>query len=642
MAKERAKKPELNSQFSFTETLLLGGIAPVLILVSLGGVTSSARAQEKAEEAKKDTIKYELPAVEVWGERYAQQNKLTSTVTVVGVEEQLKYQRPSAAYDALRMEPGLHMSRRLGASGSGQTRIMVRGLGSTPVAGIQVLTDGRPDITVTFEHPIPEFHTLEGAQRIEVIHGPSPVLYGYGNTGVVNIITAEPGPGVTGALQASGGTFGTGEVMARASYGSEKGYLRVSAKRLVTDGHIPNTAFRSYDVNAKASYKFDETWKISIAGGTGQSFARVPLPFDVPSDISFDFTQPSGDVTLVGLFKDVSASLKLWVTSLDFMKREQVAEGRRTSHAVERGAKLRANLTMVPQTLITVGADIHYAEARNTPAGGVRSTGNVTDVGPYLFVERSLGNITLNGGLRATLQSEFGSEFSPDLGLIVEPVPETSLRARVTRGFRPPTIRQLYGVFGGNPNSSLNPERLWQYELGINQSIDRHLNLDVVAFLQEGSNLIVNVGPPPGQLENTDKFTHRGIEGKMSFHVSDDIRLRAGVTFLDVGNNFDRGVPENAYDLGLTLTHGIVRPGDLAVAVASRYVTNYFALAGSPATKTPLPDFFVADAKVSYEVWKNQRAFIAVDNITDRDYRTFFGFRMPGRTINVGVSSSIE
>lgn len=641
MAKERAKKPELNSQFSFTEALLLGGIAPVLILVSLGGVPSSARAQEKAEEAKKDTIKYELPAVEVWGERYLQQNKLTSTVTVVGTEEQLKNQRPSAAYDALRMEPGLHMSRVQGASGSGKTRIMVRGLGSTPVAGIQVLTDGRPDITVTFEHPIPEFHTLEVAQRIEVIHGPSPVLYGYGNTGVVNIITTEPGPGVTGALQASGGTFGTGEVMARASYGSEKGYLRVSAKRLVTDGHIANTAFRSYDVNAKASYKFDETWKISIAGGTGQSFARIPLPFDAPSDISFDYTLPSGDVTLVGLFKDVSASLKLWVTSLDFM-REQVAEGRRTSHAVERGAKLRANLTMVPQTLIRVGADIHYAEASNTPAGGVTSTGNVTDVGPYLFVERSLGNITLNVGLRATLQREFGSEFSPDLGLIVEPVPETSLRARVTRGFRPPTVRELYGVFGGNPNSKLNPERLWQYELGINRSIDRYLNLDLVAFLQEGSNLITSVVSPPGRFENIGNFTHRGIEGKISYRISDDIRLRAGVTFLDVGNNFDRGVPENAYDLGLTLTHGIVRPGDLAVTVGSRYVTNYFALAGSPATKTPLLDFFVADAKVSYEVWKNQRAFIAVDNITDRDYQTFVGIRMPGRTINVGVSSSIE
>ena len=244
----------------------------LLMVLWLSGLAGQAVAQEtqreqkpeevqqgeqrqKQEEEKPTEVKI-APPVEVMAPPLQEQAERTETVTILTAEEIEKKHAP-VAYDALEMQPGLHHSRRLGFTASGQSRLIIRGLGSTPVAGFQVLTDGRPDITVTFGHPIPEFHGMENVERIEVIHGPSPVLYGYGNTGVVNIITKEPGPGLTAYVEASGGSFGTTEDFARVGYGWDKGFVSLSARGLRTDGYIPQTAGWLEAVNLRVGYRLN-------------------------------------------------------------------------------------------------------------------------------------------------------------------------------------------------------------------------------------------------------------------------------------------------------------------------------------------------------------------------------------------------
>lgn len=634
------------------------GVLLVVMAFGLGGLAGRSMAQETQMQKKPDgaqqgqlseqkpTEEKELKPVEVVAPPIREQAERAETVTIITSEEIEKKHAP-VTYDALSMQPGLHHSRRLGATASGQSRLIIRGLGSTPVAGLQVLIDGRPDITVTFEHPIPEFHSMENVERIEVIHGPSPVLYGYGNTGVVNIITKEPGPGLTAYVEGSGGSLGTTEDFARVGYGWDRGFVSLSARGLRTDGHIPNTAFWAEDVNLKVGYKLDERWKLTLAGGEGKSFAEVPQPFGAPSNITFDFVLPYGNLALVGRFDRSETSVNVWGNYLDF-RRERVAAGRRKTFVWEYGGKFKESLFLFPGNTIILGTDVLFAEAQNTPPGGTTSSGSITEVGPYLFVEQTIITaITVNGGVRMTFNSEFGSEPSPEVGLSFRParvlpfdfLDGTVLRARATRGFRSPTIGEIFGVFGAGANPDLQPERMWQYELGLNQKVGKWLTFDIVGFLQEGSNRIQQVGTPV-QFQNTGKFTHRGLETRAMLHPVEHLTLGAGATILDVQDDFDRGVPLNAFDFGIYYVHSLLTPNDLSISLVGRLVHRYFALDNrfTPARKARLPDYFVADAKVSYRLWKHFRAFVNIDNFTDADYQTVLGIPMPGISAFAGLS----
>lgn len=621
------------------------GFLLLALWLSGGAGPAVAQAPEGEKSEPKPTEETVLRPVEVVAPPIREQAERAETVTII-TSEQIEQKHAPMAYEALKMEPGLQHSRRLGATASGQSRLIIRGLGSTPVAGLQVLIDGRPDITRTFEHPIPEFHSMVNVERIEVIHGPSPVLYGYGNTGVVKIITKEPGPGWTGFVGGSGGSFGTAANSALVNYGWDRGFMSLSSSFLRTDGHIPNTEFEGGTVDLKVGYKLDKNWKLTLSGGEGRDHVHVPQPFGAPSNITFDFSLPYGNLALVGRFDQAETSVNFWVNYLDF-RRERVAAGRRKTFVWEYGGKLQESLFLFPGNVLTLGTDLYFGEATDIPAGGRASTGDLNEVALYLFVEQTIiPAITVNGGVRVTFHGEFGSEPSPDVGLIFRPgqvlpfgvLDGTALRARVTRGFRSPTVGELFGVFAAGANPDLKPERMWQYEIGLNQKVGTWLAFDVVGFLQEGSNRIRRVGTPV-QFQNTGDFTHRGLEGRIVLRPVEPLTLRAGVTLLDVENDFDRGVPLNSYDFGIDYTHSLLTPNDLSISLAGRLVERYFALDTSftPARKARLPNYFVADAKVSYRFWKHWRALVAVDNLTEENYQTLLGIPMPGISAFAGL-----
>ena len=352
-----------------------------------------------------------------------------------------------------------------------------------------------------------------------------------------------------------------------------------------------------------------------------------------------------GDLTLTGRFAKSETSAKLWVNSLHF-ERERVAAGRRKSDVLEYGGKFKESLFLFPGNTIILGTDVLVARAENTPAGGITSSGSTTEVGPYLFVTQTVTPFfTVNGGVRVTVHSEFGAEPSPDVGIIFRPrgilsfdfLSGTALRARATRGFRSPTVGELFGVFAAGANPDLKPERMWQYEVGLNQKVGKWLTFDIVGFLQEGSNRIQKIGIPV-RFQNTGKFSHRGLETRVTVKPVENLALYAAATNLDVGNDFDRGIPLNAYDFSIDYATSLLTPNDLSISFAGRLVHRYFALTGTPPRKARLPGYFVADAKLSYRFWKHYRAFVEIDNITDKDYQTFLGIPMPGISAFAGLS----
>ena len=88
------------------------------------------------------------------------------------------------------------------------------------------------------------------------------------------------------------------------------------------------------------------------------------------------------------------------------------------------------------------------------------------------------------------------------LPLLNEPVPtgglvyhfnrSTTLKASVAKGFRSPTIRELY--LWATANAGLKPERMVNYEIGILQKLIKDkLSLELTGFKADGDNLIKTV-----------------------------------------------------------------------------------------------------------------------------------------------------
>jgi len=97
--------------------------------------------------------------------------------------------------------------------------------------------------------------------------------------------------------------------------------------------------------------------------------------------------------------------------------------------------------------------------------------------------------VTVNAGIRLDHHEVNGSEWIPQLGLTYAPVASTVIKAVVSKGFRNPTIREMYMFPPQNPD--LQPERLMNYEVSLMQSLlENRLSLGVNLFAIRGDNMI--------------------------------------------------------------------------------------------------------------------------------------------------------
>ena len=108
--------------------------------------------------------------------------------------------------------PGMFVTQRglagYGVSGGAAGTVNIRGVGSGNK--VLFLIDGQPQWAGVFGHSLPDTYVTNDVQRVEVVSGPSSLLYGSGAMGgSVNLITRPPArAGFYGPVQALGGRPG--------------------------------------------------------------------------------------------------------------------------------------------------------------------------------------------------------------------------------------------------------------------------------------------------------------------------------------------------------------------------------------------------------------------------------------------------
>ncbi len=173
-------------------------------------------------------------------------------------------------------------------------------------------------------------------------------------------------------------------------------------------------------------------------------------------------------------------------------------------------------------------------------------------------------------------------QLSPHLGLAVFPATHTALRASVGRGFRAPSISEVYTQAEASgvlvcPNPALRAERSWSYELGVRQGVGAFMQLDAAVFWNTFDGL-VEARPDPALAEgvlaanfrNLSRARVRGAELETQLALPGGLRWRVAYTLLDAVEFLAAGAALPIYDGGAELVPG----GEAPLPYRARHLLN--------------------------------------------------------------------
>ena len=162
------------------------------MLITAGLLTAfSVKAETVNDTLETETLR---PALVTGTRNLTDARHLPMTVSLVSRKELTKNYRSSVLPTVCEQVPGLFITSRgmlgYGVSTGAAGGIKVRGIGGG--AEMLVLIDGQPQYAGLMGHPIADAYQTMMAEKVEVLRGPSSVLYGSNAMGgVMNIVTRK-------------------------------------------------------------------------------------------------------------------------------------------------------------------------------------------------------------------------------------------------------------------------------------------------------------------------------------------------------------------------------------------------------------------------------------------------------------------
>ena len=159
------------------------------------------------------------------------------------------------------------------------TSIAMRGFGDNAFARVKVVLDGEELNNVDMNAPNLTRIPLGSAERVEVVRGPSPVLYGDGAVaGVVNVTTDSRDYGRRTKIAASAGSQNTFGANMRTKGGFEEDGVLYGASYdyLRSDGYRERSAFDIHTANAGVRKNFENGSTFGVKANYQNAYYELP------------------------------------------------------------------------------------------------------------------------------------------------------------------------------------------------------------------------------------------------------------------------------------------------------------------------------------------------------------------------------
>ena len=611
----------------------------LLMVLAVAAMPLTAAGQDVKPETKQVE-----PVVVTATKVETPQREVGAAVTVI-TDDEVRTYNYSLVEEALRNVPGVEIDRS-GSLGK-TTSIRIRGSGAQQVV---VLVDGMRVSSPTLGTTELADLTLDGIDRVEIVRGPQSTLYGADAIGgVVNIITKKGQGPVQGSLWVEGGSYGTVREQANVQ-GSYGGFnFNLSGSRYDTRGHFNNDDSALTSFNARIGYDFPWKGELSITGRYSKLDLGLPIFSTFPTTV-FDPNQRSQSETYFYnvLYKqpifdwwDVSLRYSQWWNDAGFQNRPPPGSFTTISQIDTRRqeAEVLSSFKLASWNVLTLGFENRAEQGINRRV--FRST--LETHSGYMQDEfRILDRLFITGGLRYDANDTFGSELTPRVAVaLVIKETGTKLRASWGKGFRTPTINDLFFPGFGNPN--LQPEHSESYDAGFDQKLwQNRIRFGSTFFHNQFNNLIQIVFDPTTFLAmpvNVGRAITEGVETYVEVEPLDWLLLWGNHTYLRT-EDISTGLPlrrfaPNRWNAGVTVTP-IER---LTLFAQAHIVSKQF----ESTTVGRNPGYYRLDLggtlRLLGRTGKMDRLELTarIDNVTDTRYAEVFGFPALGLNALVGL-----
>jgi outer membrane receptor protein involved in Fe transport len=222
-------------------------------------------------------------------------------------------------------------------------------------------------------------------------------------------------------------------------------------------------------------------------------------------------------------------------------------------------------------------------------------------------------------------------EFSPKCGVVFRPDKNTAIRASVGKGFRAPTLFELYKTHTrrGNvtyANPDLEPEKIVSYELGAEKVFFDTVWARITYYQSYAEELIAGRTVSPNQYErdNLDEVKIHGAEFELKWTATDCLSLFANYTYNSTRIEKDPADPENEGNLIDDYPKHKARAGVMYSDprfLDVNLICNYRGKRYQDIENTiELEDFFTFDLSVSRKFFNHVELSLNVENIFDKKY----------------------
>ena len=591
--------------------------------------------------------------------------------------------------DILRTVPGVYNFRHFGLQTNGiASPIIMRGVGKNRVL---FLVDGVPQ-NDNFNNAIAwvgwGYVQKETIERIEIVEGTASALYGSeGLGGVVNIITKKPTAKRETSIRVEGGTA---ESYAGYGFYNQKmddfglmlagGYDR-------SDGFLMTEEPETYNIKryrkvwkglGKATYDPTENSELSFAAlyydhdmGKGREFFRDDLELD---QYWLNYSYKGGDFNLKGLaylnHADKTAYQDTAKNNYTSLYREEKMPSTYTY-----GVDVQGTLSSWEWADLTVGGafkesswkynDDYTTGTRNGGAEGKQRTISpfanldfrvlddnlIVNVGArYDWIETFDGanwDTQPDGGIKPynnKYASQTEGSFSPKMGVAFHPDEVTTLRASGGKGFRAPSLFELYkvhvrggGTYYREANPELKPEKIWSYDVGVERFLLDSLWGKLTFYQSWASDLIgdrvTNSYNKKGKtyyeyvLDNISKVDIYGIEAQLQWYAMNDLNFFATYTYniSKIAEDSQNQSLEGNYlpnDPRHNL-HAGIRYQNPKIVDASVTVNYYADIYYNNENTLKTSDYYTVDLAVARKFFDHVTAYVNVENLFNRKYPIF-------------------
>ena len=435
-------------------------------------------------------------------------------------------------------------------------------------------------------------------ERVEIVKGAGSALYGsHALGGVINIITKEPKLKPTTHLKLSSGIYNKphypewnwtdkmltfSQIDITHSRNWKNISLVISGGRRETTGYQENGWKNIYNLSGKINYKFNQQSTLTLqsnlsSGDYGEIYQwqNQTHPYQMPPPSVGDWVN-SNKFSLNSVYRQLLNSKFTYKIRTSYFHNnfQHHYENNDYSKANKLGIEIQADYMPSKIHTFTMGIEGIYDNTKSS-IWGIHHA--------YTWAGYIQDEFRLHNSLSLTLGSRFDyhyvdigkedNQFNPKLGLNFRPGIFTTMRASIGRGFRAPTLAEMFtdtyqSGFKVFPNPDLKTEKAWSYEIGINQLISDKLILDFALFYNDYKNFIepfkddfFNV-----QFINVPKARIRGLEfaaqGSLWKHF---LLFNFGYTYMDPINLDTKETlayrTRHLFTSGITLNYFIFEAG---------------------------------------------------------------------------------